>query len=236
MAQPTGGLSRFYGVLAALAVAGLAVIGWLVLRKPPLSIPANVVVTAADTTGFSGYYLGSDSAPVTITEYGDFQCPLCASWDGVQFPAVREQLINTGKVRWRYRDWPIDQLHRWTRVASHAAACADEQGKYWPMHESLFTWQSKWAFSSDAPALIHDYAVQAGLDGAKFDACMASKKYAGRIQASFNEGEKLGVNATPSFLIGGRLYIGVEHMSSDEIGKLVDSIIAATPKPATKKP
>lgn len=232
MAQPTGGLTQFYKWLAALAIVGIAVIAWLVLRPSPVSIPANVVVTAADTSGFSGYYLGSDSAPVTITEYGDFQCPLCASWDGVQFPTVREQLINTGKVRWRYRDWPIDQLHRWTRVASHAAACADDQGKYWPMHEALFVWQSKWAFSSDAPALIHDYAVQVGLDGAKFDACMASKKYAGRIQASFNEGEALGVDATPSFLIGGRLYAGVEHMSSDEIGKLVDSIIAARPKSA----
>ena len=76
--------------------------------------------------------------------------------------------------------------------------------------------------------------MQAGVDGYKFDACMASKKYAGRIQASFNEGEALGVNATPSFVIGGRLYIGVEHMSSDEIGKLVDSIIAARPAPAKK--
>ncbi|MGB7212200.1 MAG: thioredoxin domain-containing protein [Gemmatimonadales bacterium] len=235
MAQQTGGLTQFYKWLAALALIGIGVIAWLVLRPTPVSIPANVVVTAADTTGFSGYYLGSDSAPVMITEYGDYQCPLCASWDGVQFPAVREQLINTGKLRWRYRDWPIDQLHRWTRVASHAAACAAEQGKYWQMHEALFVWQSTWAFSSHAPSLIHDYAVQAGIDGTKYDECMASKKYAGRIQASFNEGEAIGVDATPSFVIGGRLYAGVDHMSSDEIGKLVDSIIAARPKPTTTR-
>lgn len=226
MAQPAGGMKRFYGVLGGVAVVGVGVIGWLLMRTPPISIPANVVITAADTAGFSGYYLGSDSAPVTITEYGDFQCPLCASWDGVQFPSVRQQLIATGKLRWRYRDWPIDQLHRWTRVAAHAAACADDQGKYWQMHEALYVWQSQWAFSSDAPALFHKYAVQAGLDGAKYDACMESKKHAGRIQASYDEGARLGVGGTPSFLIGGRLYEGVNHMSSDEIAAMVDSLIA----------
>lgn len=226
MAKPTGGLKRFYGVLGAIIVIGGGAIGWLMMRKPPISIPANVVVTAADTAGFSGYYLGSDSAPVTITEYGDFQCPLCASWDGVQFPAVRQQLIAAGKLRWRYRDWPIDQLHRWTRVAAHAAACADEQGKYWEMHEALYVWQGQWAFSSDAPSLFHKYAVQAGLDGARYDACMASRKFAGRIQASYDEGAKLGVGGTPTFLIGGQLYEGVNHMSSDEIGRMVDSLIA----------
>lgn len=234
MAQPTGGLKQFYGVLVAVAVIGGGAIGWLMMRKPAISIPANVTVTASDTAGFSGYYLGSDSAPVTITEYGDFQCPLCASWDGVQFPSVRQQLIATGKLRWRYRDWPIDQLHRWTRVAAHAAACADEQGKYWEMHEALYVWQSKWAFSSDAPSLIHDYAVQAGVDGAKYDACMQSKKYAGRIQASYDEGGKLGVNGTPTFLIAGRLYEGVQNMSSDEMGRMVDSLIALKGKAKTK--
>ena len=234
MAQPTGGLKQFYGVLVAVAVIGGGAIGWLMMRKPAISIPANVTVTASDTAGFSGYYLGSDSAPVTITEYGDFQCPLCASWDGVQFPSVRQQLIATGKLRWRYRDWPIDQLHRWTRVAAHAAACADEQGKYWEMHDALYVWQSKWAFSSDAPSLIHDYAVQAGVDGAKYDACMQSKKYAGRIQASYDEGAKLGVGGTPTFLIAGRLYEGVQNMSSDEMGRMVDSLIALKGKAKAK--
>ncbi|MGH7591352.1 MAG: DsbA family protein [Gemmatimonadales bacterium] len=235
MAQQTGGLTQFYKWLAALALVGIAVIAWLVLRPSPVSIPANVVVTVADTTGFSGYYLGSDSAPVSITEYGDYECPFCATWDGVQFPSVREQLINTGKVRWRYRDFPLDQIHRWTRVAAHAAACADDQSKYWQMHEALFVWQSKWAFSSHAPSLIRDYAVQAGVDGAKFDACMASKKYAGRLQASLEEGEKLGVNSTPTFVIDGRLYNDIQQMSSDQMGHLVDSLIAARPKP-TKQP
>ena len=227
MAQPTGGLKRFYGVLVAVAVIGGGAIGWLMMRKPALSIPANVVVTASDTTGFSGYYLGSDSAPVTITEYGDYECPFCADFDGVQFPVVKQQLIATGKVRWRYRDFPLDQIHRWTRVAAHAAACADEQGKYWEMHEALYVWQSKWAFSSSAPALIHDYAVQAGVDGAKYDACMASAKYKGRLQASLEEGEKLGVNSTPTFLIDGRLYNDVRQLNSDELAHLTDSIIAA---------
>lgn len=230
MAQPTGGLKRFYGALVAIAVVGGGAIGWVMMRKPALSIPANVTVTVSDTAGFSGYYLGSDSAPVMITEYGDYECPFCANFDGVQFPVVRQQLIATGKVRWRYRDFPLDQIHRWTRVAAHAAACADEQGKYWEMHEALYVWQSKWAFSSDAPALIHDYAVQAGVDGAKYDACMTSARYDGRLQASLEEGEKLGVNATPTFLIDGRLYSDTRELNSDRLAQVVDSLIAAKAK------
>ncbi|HEU4763469.1 MAG TPA: thioredoxin domain-containing protein [Gemmatimonadales bacterium] len=227
-------MKRFYGALGALAVIGIGLIGWLMMRTPAISIPANVLVTAADTSGFHGYLLGSDSAPVKITEYGDYQCPLCASWDGVQFPYVKEQLIRTGKVQWRYRDFPLDQIHKWTRVASHAAACADEQGKYWPMHEALFAWQSQWAFSSDAPDKIRGYAGQVGLDLAKYDDCMKTARYAGRIQASSEEGIKLGVDATPTFLIAGRLYSGTQNMNSDDIARLVDSLIAAQPKPRSK--
>ncbi|MFI5234579.1 MAG: DsbA family protein [Gemmatimonadales bacterium] len=230
MAQAAGGLKRFYGALGVLAVVGIGVIGWLMSRKGAVSIPANVVVTAADTAGFHGYILGSDSAPVTITEYGDYECPFCASWDGVQFPYVRDQLINTGKVKWRYRDFPLDQIHRWTRVAGHAAACADEQGKYWEMHEALYVWQSQWAFASDAPSKFHDYATKAGIDGTRYDACMKSARYAGRLQASLEEGEKLGVNSTPTFVIAGRMYNDIRQMSSDQMARLVDSLIAARPK------
>lgn len=224
-----GEMKRFYTILGVLGVAGLAVIGYLVMRRPTISIPANVQVLPADTAGFRGYFLGSDSAPIEITEYADYQCPACQDFETVQMPSVEERLIQTGRVRWRYRDFPLDQIHRHTRVAAHSAACADEQGKYWEQHHRIYSWTPDWTTKSDPSGIFRDYAKAVGLDVPKYDACMESKKYAGRIEASSREGVAVGVTSTPTFLIGGRLYPG--RMAFDEIKKLVDSL---SPAPAAK--
>lgn len=219
-------MNRFYVLLAALAIAGVAVIVYLV-RKPPISIPANVTVQPADTAGFRGYLLGSDSAPVEVTEYADYQCPACQDFEAVQMPTVEERLIQTGRIRWRYRDYPLDQLHRHTRVAAHSAACADEQGKYWQQHRLIYSWNPDWTVKTDPSGIFRDYAQRSGLDVAKYDACMQSGRYAGRIQASYLEGSAAGVNSTPTFMVGGRLYPG--RLAYDELKKLVDSL---SPPPA----
>ena len=129
----TSALNRFYLVLLAVAVGGGGLLFWQV-RRGVTSIPANVTVTAADTAGFQGYFLGDSGAPVVVTEYADYQCPSCQDFDIVQFPEVVRQLIETGKVRWRYRDFPLDRLHPFARLAAHSAACADDQGRYWQQH------------------------------------------------------------------------------------------------------
>lgn len=221
-------MQTFYKVLGAAGVAGVALIGWQMTRKPPVSIPANVVITPADTAGFHGYVLGSDSAPVTIVEYADFQCPQCENFDAVQWPSVYEQLVATGKLRWVYRDWPIDQIHSHTRLASHAAACADEQGKFWQMKQKLYNYQGSWSFGTGQMNKFREYAKSAGVEPDQWQACMESARYAGRIQAGWEEGARLGVNSTPSFLVGGRIYPGVQ--GSDAIRRTVDSMIAALPK------
>jgi protein-disulfide isomerase len=221
-------MQTFHKVLAAGGVVGVAVIGWQMTRKPPVSIPANVTITAADTAGFRGYVMGSDSAPVTIVEYADFQCPQCENFDAVQWPSVYEQLVATGKLRWVYRDYPLDQIHPYTRLASHAAACADEQGKFWQMKQKLYNYQASWSFGTGQMGKFREYAKAAGVDADQWQGCMESAKYAGRIQASYEEGSRLGVNSTPSFLVGGRIYPGVQ--GSDAIRRTVDSMIAAMPK------
>jgi protein-disulfide isomerase len=224
-------MNRFYLVLAAVAVVGLAALGFSAMRSKPVSIPANVTVATADTAGFRGYILGSDSAPVEVTDYADYQCPACGSFEAVQFPDIQSRLIATGRVRWRYRDFPLNQ-HRHARLAAHAAACANDQGKYWEMHHFLYDGQSDWAEASDRAAAdeFRSYAKSAGLDLGKYDACMSSAKYAGRIQASLEEGEKVGVNSTPTLLIAGRLYPGA--LDYDALRHLVDSLApAAAPKP-----
>jgi protein-disulfide isomerase len=214
-------MKRFYGILIGVAVVGLGVLGVLLSRPKTVSIPANVTIQTADTAGFRGYIKGSADAPVEITEYADYQCPFCQTFATIQMPTIEERLIRTGRLRWRYRDFPLQQ-HSFSRLAAHSAACADEQGKYWEQHQRIYDGQGDWATLGDAGPKFREYAQANGLDLKRYDDCMASHKYAGRIQASYEEGTRLGVSSTPTLLVGNRLYQG--RLDSDAIRRLVDSL------------
>ncbi len=220
MAAPVG-MNRFYAILAGVAVLGLGVLGYLLAKPATVSIPANVTVQVSDTAGFHGYVKGSESAPVEVTEFADYQCPFCQTFATLQMPTIEQRLINTGRLRWRYRDFPLQQ-HAFSRVAAHSAACADEQGKYWAQHQRIYEGQAEWAAARDAAGILRRYAKENGLDLTRYDSCMAAGKYAGRIQASYEEGVRLGVTSTPTLLVGGRLYQG--RFDSDAITRLVDSL------------
>jgi protein-disulfide isomerase len=221
MADAPGGMKRFYAILIGVAVVGLGVLGVLLSRPKTVSIPANVTIQTADTAGFRGYIKGSADAPVEVTEYADFQCPFCQTFATLQMPTIEERLIRTGRLRWRYRDFPLQQ-HSFSRLAAHSAACADEQGKYWEQHQRIYDGQTDWASQGDAGPTFRQYAQANGLDLKRYDDCMKSGKYAGRIQASYEEGVRLGVSSTPTLLVGNRLYQG--RLDSDAIRRLVDSL------------
>jgi protein-disulfide isomerase len=226
MAATPVGMKRFYAILAGIAVVGLGALGFLVSRPRMASIPANVTIQPSDTAGFRGYVKGAESAPVEITEYADYQCPFCQTFATLQMPTIEERLIRTGKLRWRYRDFPLQQ-HQFARLAAHSAACADEQGKYWEQHDRIYEGQGEWSAARDAGDDFRNYARAVGLDVARYDECMESGKYAGRIQASLEEGTRAGVASTPTLLVGGRLYQG--RIDSDAIRRLVDSLAPSTP-------
>ena len=221
MAAAPVGMNRFYAILGAVAVVGIGLLGYQLSKPAAVSIPANVTIQPSDTAGFHGYVKGSDSAPVEITEFADYQCPFCQTFATLQMPTIDERLIKTGRLRWRYRDFPLQQ-HQYSRIAAHSAACADEQGKFWPQHERIYEGQAEWSAGRDGAGIFRRYAGEIGLDLGKYDACMAAGKYAGRIQASYDEGVRLGVNSTPTLLVGNRLYQG--RFDSDAITRLVDSL------------
>jgi protein-disulfide isomerase len=212
-------MNRFYLLLVAVALIGGGVLWFGSRRQPAPPATAPIPIAAAD--GFHGFTLGSDSAKVEVTEYSDFECPFCASFATVQMPVIRQQLITTGKVRWRYRDFPLP-VHQYSRYAALAAQCAGEQGKFWEMHDQLFS-NHQWAQTGKNPAsLFRDFARTIGLDIDKYDACVDGQRYAGRIQASVQEGEALGVRGTPSFFVGGQLFQG--RATSDDFKALFDSL------------
>jgi len=229
MAAATGGMKGFYTLLGGAAVIGAGVLAFLMLRKPTVSIPANPVIQVADTNGFRGYLLGSESAPLEVTEYADYQCPACQQWATVQFPTIQERLIATGRVRWRYRDFPLD-MHPHARIAAHVAACAGEQAKYWEMNAKIYSWEGDWPTKSNPIGVFNDDARAVGLDIPKYDACMNSGRYAGRMRASYLEGVAAGVTSTPTFMINGRLYPGAGSVHYDMLKAMLDSL--AGPKPA----
>jgi protein-disulfide isomerase len=158
-------------------------------------------------------------------------------------PDVRTRIVNAGLASLTYYDFPLTQ-HRNTVAASNAAACADEQGKFWEMHDRLFQAQDEWnGEATDAPKpFFRRYASEVRVpDLAKWESCFDTRKYQSRINANLADGLRRGVNSTPTFLIGNKLYPGMR--SYDEMKRLVDSVAKAAPQgktvgaaaPATKK-
>lgn len=219
-------MKRFYLVLVVVAVVA-GVMMWRGSRGGSADASATaagapVAVTAADSA-FKGFSLGSATAPVEVVEYGDFQCSHCGEFANVQFPTIRDQLINTGQLRWRFRDFPLG--FPWSRISALAGQCAGEQGKFWEMEDQLYQRQSVWGSSTRNPAgTFRDMAKNIGLNLDPYNACMDSQRYAGRIEASHQEGAALGVTGTPTFFVNGRQLDGRRFSNSDDFKVLVDSL------------
>ena len=162
----------------------------LAAPQPPPRVQATVA------TG-DNPALGRRDAPVTIVEFSDYQCPFCRQFVTATLPTLKTAYIDAGKVRWVFRDFPLDRIHPNARKASEAARCAGDQGKYWEMHDVLF--QNQQALAEDQ---LPAHAKTLGLDAGAFSACLASGKHASDVQKNFSEGAAAGVNGTPSFVIG----------------------------------
>ena len=144
-------------------------------------------------------FLGRADAPVTVVEFSDYECPFCSRFFTTTLPALRSEYIDAGKVRYVFRDYPIDKLHPHARKAAEAAHCAGDQGegKFWEMHDLLFR-----NAKALAPAQLGEYARALGLDGAAFDECLGSGRHASRLDRGLADGAAAGVRGTPGFVIG----------------------------------
>ncbi len=204
-------LKPFYWGLGALALAGGGWI-WVATNKPGPDVdaeplPASEVAAAA---AFPGYVLGSDSAPVAVDDYSDFECPYCARLAILTFPDVRSRLIAPGVVRWRFHDRPLGS-HPQTMVAHEAAACAAEQAQFWEMHDQIYYNQGVWVVARDPLKQLTEYARTLNLDIGRFNDCMKTHRYLMRIRASAQHADELGVNSTPTLFINGQPYDVTAH-------------------------
>lgn len=146
----------------------------------------------------SSHSIGSESASVTLVEFGDYQCPAC----GAAYPIVKQ--INQeyqGKLRFIFRNFPLVTIHKNAMIAAEAAEAAGGQGKFWEMHDVLFERQGEWADSDNPMEYFEKYAKDLGLDVDKFKKEIEDGKYRELVVSDQNDGNTLGVNATPTFFV-----------------------------------
>lgn len=166
-------------------------------------------INAPETMSVDGEpFRGEATAQVAIIEYGDIECPFCRHFKQSIYPQIFDQYIKTGKARFYYRDMPLP-FHEHAMPAARAEHCAGEQGKFWEMHDALFTEKPgaigpgpggrDRTLSQDS---IDERAGALGMDAAKLDACMASSRFADLIQHNSEEAAKMNIEGTPTFLIG----------------------------------
>ncbi len=144
----------------------------------------------------SGFSLGDAKAPLVLVEYTDLQCPFCQQFHNTAFAQIKANYIDTGKVRFVSRDFPLD-FHENARRAATAGRCAAEQGKYWEMRHVMIV--NAEALKADNLA---NYAGTVKLDVPKFKSCLESDKFKAQIDQDVAEGGVAGVQGTPSFVIG----------------------------------
>lgn len=193
--KPKSGKTKYIiiGIIAAI-IAGAAAAFTADSDKPSSHMSVD--------TSKGSPVLGSPSAPVTIIEFGDYQCPFCQRWNQNTKPLIEENYINTGKAKLIFVDFPIIGQDS---ITAHAGSyCADEQGLYWEYHDFLYENQGHendgWASAQNLKSLVSDLD---GLDEEEFAQCLDSGKYENRVMENRNISSKSGATSTPSFIIIG---------------------------------
>jgi len=159
--------------------------------------------------------LGNKKAPVTVIEFSDFECPFCRSFWRDTLPLIKSTYIDTGKVRFVYRDFPLS-FHPGAQVAAEAAECAEDQGKYWEMHDKIFQEQDKQGQGTIqfSKTDVVKWAGQVGLNMGQLNQCLDAGKYRAEVNNDLAAGTAAGVSGTPSFFINGKLLVGAQPFSA----------------------
>ena len=175
-------------------------------QKMAAQMTSRTSFTPADIDVAGAPALGPASDVVTLVEFSDYECPFCIKHFTTTMPQLQASYIATGKIRYVFKDFPIDENHPMAIRAPEAAHCAMEQDKFWQLHVKLFS-----APGTHTPDQLVARATEAGLDIPAFKACIASGRTTAAIRASAAVADKLGADGTPSF------YLGTRDLSTDRV-------------------
>ena len=186
-------------------------------------LPAVVAARAEMPAGVvaDGRALGDPDAPVTVIEYGDYQCPGCGFVALDVQPQLVADFVATGKVRFEYRDYAF--IGEESVAAAEAAACAVDQGAFWPFHDTLFINQHGERQGAFAPERLRQAAAAVGLDSDRFNTCLADRTHRDAVAGMVAEARALGISGTPAFVVNGAL---VEWRGYDELRAAIEAALA----------
>lgn len=204
-----------YWIIGGVVAAALVVLGLVFVNL--MSAPRTPIAPAKTS---SGRVLGNPNAPVTIDMYSDFQCPVCRRAD-LTIQQLAPKYIDTGKVRVVYHNFAF--IGNESVRAAQAAECANDQGKFWEYSTYLFDNQTGENVGAYSDANLKRFAGELKLDTAAFNACFDSNKHAALIQQELQEGQALGIKATPSFFLNGQFIEGL--LPPDQFAAAIESFI-----------
>lgn len=191
----------------------VAVAGFLLLTEPPQT----------ETAEASNHTVGNSTTGVTLVEYGDFQCPACASYHP-SLKEVKEKYKD--HITFQFRHFPLEAIHKNARAGSRAAEAAGLQGMFWEMHDYLYENQSAWQGSNDPLTVFEGYARSIGIpDIEKFKTDMRGAAVNAVITADLNTGRDLGATATPTFILDGKLLEENPAPTLDSFSAIIDEAI-----------
>jgi protein-disulfide isomerase len=233
VARKSSGSNKSFGaIIAIVGVVGVAAIGY-VMSRPRQVVqldPASLPKVAA-----TGILKGNPDAPVQVMEFADFECPACGNFAMVTGPDVMKRLVETGEVAFRFYDLPLD-IHPNSVAAHNAAHCANEQGKFWEMHDQIFAAQFQWNTQATRTPkrVLQGLAQRVGVDMKQWNDCYDSQRMLPQILANREEAVRLRVGSTPTFVIGGQMVAG--SIPFDEFRRLVEQAKARSAAAAPASP
>ncbi len=180
-------------------------------------------VEASFPAGYTPPAIGSESAPVEMVMWADFQCPFCRRFELTTLPALRERYVDTGQVRFVWRNF--ENYGSESHDAAVAAYCAGEQGRFWEYHSTLYENQRGINTGVFAEANLQRFADEHGLEAAPFNTCIAGISYDAVISADKRLGRSEGVNGTPTFFINGEMIVGAQP--TETFVALIESALLA---------
>jgi len=193
-----------YLVPGAIMVAGLLIAGAVLYSNSlPKSGSLQKVAAVGQAPADNDPFLGDPSAPVTIVEFGDFQCPFCKRFFDTTEKEIIDAYVKTGKARFVYRDYPLTAIHEMAQKSAEASECANEQDKFWSYHDRLYERQDGLSVAN-----FKKWAGELGLNQSQFDQCLDSGKYYNEVQKDADDGQKAGVSGTPATFVNGRMISG----------------------------
>ena len=154
-------------------------------------------------------FMGDENAPVTIVEFSDYQCPFCKRFRDQTLDQLKVEYVDTGKVKFVYRDFPLTSIHLYAQKTAEATECADDQGMFWEYHDIIFANPNALDVAS-----LKQHAATLGLNAAEFNECLDSGKYSSEVSNDLSDGQRAGARGTPFFLIGNTVLSGAQPIEA----------------------